>query len=708
MRTRLSLIAALLAIPLPLLAPLFATSLSATPPAAAGTEATDALAAHLALPVASGLAGASKAPVFAWVVNAAGIRNIWVDGPDIPAHARTAFAEDDGIELSELALSPDGTRLLFVRGGDAEFPEGRLPNTGSATETPEQALFLADISGAQPARRIGAGHGAAFSPDGGRIAYTRKGEIWLWTGAAPRRIATLSGRVEDLQWSPDGQRLLFRDNRGDHSFVGLLDIAAATLRYLGPTLGHASDPVFSPDGTAVAFIQFRDPPASQPDSAASFWSLCIVDIASGAVRTPWTAPAGEGGRYYGTRARNLFWTASGDLLFPWERTGWLHVYAVAAAGGAPRDLTPNANEVENFIPTPDGRTLVYSANAGNLDTRQLWRAAIAGGRPTRLTRDDRFVFAPVFGGNRLAATATDVQRPAHMLLVDGMTPLGPVPVAKDYARPETIVFTAADGVQVHGQLFRGKGAGKRPALVFVHGGPRRQMLPGFHPMSYYSNAYVRNQAFAAQGYTVLSVNYRSGTNYGHAFREAPGKARDGASEYRDVLAAGRWLAARPDVDPDRIGIWGGSWGGYLTALALARNSDLFAAGADFHGVHSLLRPAGNGLSPEAQARAQQLQWESSPIGAIDRWRSPVLVVHGDDDSNVDHAQSLLLVRELAARDVDFEELSLPNERHEFFRYADWLAAYRATDRFFARTLMQRRPVRADAPAPTPPLPAYRR
>ncbi|NWO96134.1 prolyl oligopeptidase family serine peptidase, partial [Escherichia coli] len=106
--------------------------------------------------------------------------------------------------------------------------------------------------------------------------------------------------------------------------------------------------------------------------------------------------------------------------------------------------------------------------------------------------------------------------------------------------PEAVTYTAEDGVTVHGQLFRGQGKGPRPALIFVHGGPRRQMLLGFHHAQYYSNAYVMNQALAARGYTVLSVNYRSGTGYGQAFREAPGIARDGASEYRDVLAGGRW------------------------------------------------------------------------------------------------------------------------------------------------------------------------
>ena len=122
------------------------------------------------------------------------------------------------------------------------------------------------------------------------------------------------------------------------------------------------------------------------------------------------------------------------------------------------------------------------------------------------------------------------------------------------------------------------------------------MLLGFHPSGYYSNSYVMNQYLAAQGYDVLAVNYRSGTGYGQAFRDAPGIGREGASEYRDILAAGRWLATRDTVDPDRVGIWGGSWGGYLTALALARDSDLFRAGVDFHGVHTLLRPVPDNLA----------------------------------------------------------------------------------------------------------------
>src|SRR5262249_21674772 len=121
-----------------------------------------------------------------------------------------------------------------------------------------------------------------------------------------------------------------------------------------------------------------------------------------------------------------------------------------------------------------------------------------------------------------------------------------------------------------------------PALVFSHGGPVRQMLLGFHYMYYYNNAYAMNQYLASRGYVVLSVNYRLGIMYGRAFREPEHAGWRGAAEYGDVLAAARYLQSLPQVDARRIGLWGGSYGGYLTAMGLARNSDLFAAGVDFH------------------------------------------------------------------------------------------------------------------------------
>jgi dipeptidyl aminopeptidase/acylaminoacyl peptidase len=649
------------------------------------------IAETLSLPVAGGLTGAHDRARFAWVENAAGVRNVWVADKGSAARKLTAFGEDDGLEIYDLEFTRDGSMLAFVRGGDAEFPDMEdLPNAARSADWPRQQVFVAALDGSAPVA-IGDGHAPTFTRDGTKLAFTYRGSIYLWQrGGDSHRIAKVPGDVSNLQWSPDATSLLFVDNRDNHSFVGLLDIVAGQVRYFQPELGYAIEPVFSPDGKQLAFIFFVEPPAGAAPDSGPYWSLRIADVVSGATRALWSAPRGEGGRYIGTRGQNLFWSTTGQIVFPWEASGWIHAYAIAATGGAPRELTPGPYEIDTFTISPDGKFLVYAANADNLDRHHLWRASLDGGTPVAITRGNGIESYPVFAGDALAATSTDATHPAYPALVEkGLTALRPSPAADNFVTPEPVIFKAEDGVEIHAQLFRAKGPGRHPALIFVHGGPRRQMLLGFHPSGYYSNAYILNQHFAAEGYDVLSVNYRSGTGYGRAFRDAPNIAREGAAEYRDVHAAGRWLATRTFVDLNRVGIWGGSWGGYLTALALARNSDLFAAGVDFHGVHAMVRPVENNLSPDAQAAAHQLQWSSSPMGAIDTWRSPVLLIHGDDDKNVDFGQSVLLARELAARRIPYRDLVLPNERHSFLRYADWLASYRAADDFLREALLGR-------------------
>ncbi len=671
-------------LPSPALGLALAFSLALPLPAAAAPD----IAETLALPLASGLTGAEDTARFAWIQNAAGSRSIWVGAPGQPARQLVPGSGDDGVELSDLTLSRDGAQLAFVRGGDGEWADDAGPNPASAVVAPTQQVMLAGTAGGVP-EAIGEGHAPTFAPDGKTIAYTRRGDIWLWDRAAgARRIAHVAGSISALAWSPDGAALTFVDERADHSFVGLLTIGGATIRYCAPTLGYGEAPAFSPDGRSIALIAHRDPPQGGKPDTGSFWSIRVCDVATAAARTLWTAPAGTGGVWSGTRGRNLLWGGGGVLVFPWEQSGWRHAYALdVVSGGTPRALTAGTFELESMLLSRDGRALIYAANPGDNDRRNLWRVALAGGAPTPLAHGAGDESLPVAGGAALAALATDVAHPAHAVLVGRtVTPLGTVVAAKDMIAPQAVTFAAADGVTVHAQLLRSPRPGKHPALIFVHGGPRRQMLLGYHYSWYYSNAYALNQHFAALGYDVLSVNYRSGTGYGEAFREAAEIARAGASEYRDVLAAGKWLAAQGFVDPARIGIWGGSWGGYLTALALARDSDLFAAGVDFHGVHTMVRGVGANLSPAQADAAHQLQWDSSPMGAIARWRSPVLLIHGDDDRNVDFAQSLILARELTARGVPMRELVFPNERHDFMRYADWLASYRAAEAFFAETL----------------------
>jgi dipeptidyl aminopeptidase/acylaminoacyl peptidase len=269
--------------------------------------------------------------------------------------------------------------------------------------------------------------------------------------------------------------------------------------------------------------------------------------------------------------------------------------------------------------------------------------------------------------------------------------------ASSLVKPQAVMITAADGMVVHGQLFvppNARAGERHPALAFFHGGSRRQMLLGFHYMYYYSNAFAMNEFLASQGYVVLSVNYRSGIGYGLNFREALNYGAQGGSEYNDVLGAGLFLKNRADVDPARIGLWGGSYGGYLTAMGLSRASDLFAAGVDFHGVHdwsswreSIGAPTGGDPKAQQEFReALRLAYDSSPMASVDNWKSPVLLIHGDDDRNVSFQQTEILADALRVRHVPFEELIFPNEIHDFLRHEHWLEAYRATADFFARKL----------------------
>jgi dipeptidyl aminopeptidase/acylaminoacyl peptidase len=219
------------------------------------------------------------------------------------------------------------------------------------------------------------------------------------------------------------------------------------------------------------------------------------------------------------------------------------------------------------------------------------------------------------------------------------------------------------------------------------------MLLGWHYMDYYNNAYAMNQYMASQGYVVLSINYRSGIGYGMAFREAVNFGPNGGSEFSDVEGAGLYLKSRPDVEADHIGLWGGSYGGYLTAMGLAHASNLFAAGVDFHGVHDwsargfAFGPVSASSAPNpARDEAARVAFDSSPMAAVKTWHSPVLLIHGDDDRNVNFDQTIMLVAALRAQGTYFEQMIIPDEIHGFLRHGSWLRAYRATVDFFGRKL----------------------
>jgi dipeptidyl aminopeptidase/acylaminoacyl peptidase len=652
-------------------------------------------------PFPTELTAAPNGKAVAWVADSVGSRNVWVaESPGWTARRLTPYTGDDGQELTGLRWLSDGSGVAYARGGDPNRA-GELPNPTLAPAGTTQDVWVVSLHGDAP-HKLGAGSEPAPGPGG--VAFVRKNQIWsaLASDTATQLLHT-RGEISGLRWSPDGARLAFVSRRGDHSFVGVYDTHTRTLKYLAPGLDVDQDPVWSPDGRSVAFV--RRPAVTRtevfgPKRTGRPWEIWVADAATGDGHAIWTSAEGVGSVFHRLDSNDqLFWTSSGTIVFPWERDGWEHMYAVAASGGEPRLLTPGQFEVEQAILTADHAALLVTSNQNDSPRRHIWRVDPERGAPVEVTHGDGIEWSPVAVASGLAVLHSGARTPARPAFVEGSAAprdFAPIPASfpaeRSLVTPTEVTFPAADGLVLHGQLFLPSNLAqgeRRPAVVFFHGGSRRQMLLGFHYMDFYHNMYSINQYLASRGYIVLSVNYRSGIGYGLDFREALDYGATGASEFNDVQGAGLYLRNRADVDPKHIGVYGGSYGGYLTAMALARSSDLFAAGVDYAGVHDwnlefdALVP---GWDVAKDQRARALAFTSSPMADVDRWRSPVLLVQGDDDRNVVFSQTVQLAEDLRARHVHVEEMVFPDETHDLLLYGSWVALGRATAEFFDRQL----------------------
>jgi dipeptidyl-peptidase 4 len=639
-------------------------------------------------------------------------------------------------------ISPDGRYVAYAKDGQIY----RVPTAQAAPRT-------SDVDkGVKPYIRIwGVNSAPSWSPDSRKIAFvsTRTDHSFIAVfDMATKRVTYMSPSVDrdtSPAWSPDGTRIAFIRRPGT-------PFAQQSQGGVGG-LGNPPGPAFNAAnqgrgggrggggqgrGGRGGDAEGQQAEAQRPGLTNAFFpggyntSFWVADVKTGDAREFWHNAKDD--RVF-TGINAITWRGN-HVVFQLEPEEWTRFFAVpvgdltgelantgpvakpklfatgetAAPVATPISLTPQDGQIESFSFSVDGKYLYYGTNVVDTERRHLWRVPTAGGTPEQVTRGEGIEHTPLLlaSGKYVAALTADYKRPQSVAIFPA--PAAAAPALDGSAQriiyptltkafptdahvmPQDIVLKAPDGLQFHNQLFLPKDlrAGeKRPAIVFVHGGPVRQMLLGYHYMEVYHLFYGVNQWLASQGYVVLSVNYRGGVGYGKSFRNAPNTNSRGNSEYQDVLAAGKYLQTRPDVDPKRVGIWGLSYGGLLTAQALARNSDIFVAGVDMAGVHLY----GNNLDPE------NLAYKSSAISEIANWKSPVFLIHGDDDRNVNFAQTVGLVNLLRAYNVPHEIMVQPDDTHETLLHKRWLPLWERMELFLNKHLKKE--------ATTPTLPQGR-
>jgi dipeptidyl aminopeptidase/acylaminoacyl peptidase len=663
----------------------------------------------------------------AWVFSAKGERNVWIaDAPNFEARQVTHYVGDDGMPIASLKLTPDGRTVVYARGSEANGA-GEIADPTSSVEKRVQQVWAADVDKGEPRLLGDMGcdeedcEDIQISPSGEFVVWSAKKQIWIApvsgkgdASAKAKALFFVRGSSSQPKWSPDGKKIAFVSDRGDHSFVVIYEFGRNTLRFVSPSADRDLYPRWSSDGSQIAFVRLVGKQMKQPliPQRPLPWAIWVYDVASDSAREIWKSGEGlDDSLPFLTEDKSFHFAAKNRIVFSSEQDGWNHLYSVATSGGSAALLTPGEFETEDVALSSDKTSVIYSSNQHDIgplnndpldiDRRHLWRVSVEGGTAEALTHGETMEWTPLEIAGKVVCLGSTATTPAMPYVVNshGREMIAKSALPADFpsaqlVTPKQVIFRAADGWEIHGQLFAPKMEGRaprpsnpRPALIFIHGGSIRQMMLGFHYMDYYHNAYAMNQYLVSRGYVVLSVNYRTGIMYGRHFREPKDGGPRGGAEYKDIVAAGKYLQSLPSVDAKRIGLWGGSYGGYLTAMGLAHDSDMFAAGVDLHGVHdwSDFKEDIPADAPDHDA-AFKLAFESSPNAAIATWRSPVLLIQGDDDRNVDFSQTVDLLQRLRIQKVHVEELIFPDEVHGFLLWKSWIHAYGATEEFFGREL----------------------
>jgi dipeptidyl aminopeptidase/acylaminoacyl peptidase len=637
-------------------------------------------AAHSTLRLASG--DVIVAPGGSYVAWAAGDALMTAVSPSFEPRQLVAV---EGGRLGKAHASPDGEWLYYLRGAATQafgpYPSEdarELWRVSVRSGKAERLARGADVPSGEP---VFAPDGSSFVTIEGRMLYRHRVE-----GGALRKEPLLkndpqhyaSVRLSSVTFSPDGRKLAYVSwRKAGQSYVTLLDLASGDYRYIDPGIFRDLSPVWSPDGREVAFVRMPGNWTREyrfaPTREGAPWSLMVASAADGMVRTLWRAdegagsvyvPFGEGSWMEGEAEQTaLFWTPSGEILFPWEKTGWISLYSLPAKGRAkPRQLTPGAGEVTLPALSADGSALVYAATTEDPSRLHLWRVPLSGGSPKRLTRGGGVEHSPrlLADGSIAYVGNTNGRMPNSIRLMSASgrsVELTPAPneraqqraIWKQFVDAEVVPVKAADGLVSYHLVMTPRGKppkGGYPVIVASKGGPTGRVSPGNTASA------ALAQYAVSRGYVFVEINYRGCSGFGLDYRLPEGRGATGGSEVKDLEALALHLRSRGDVDASRIGIMGGSYGGHMVGLALSRLPQYYAAGAHLSGVSDwVIEMKMDDLEgwpsapPEYIRLSERLQiedlaFESSPPARIAAWRAPTLFTMGELDM-AGHMESII-------------------------------------------------------------------
>jgi dipeptidyl aminopeptidase/acylaminoacyl peptidase len=388
------------------------------------------------------------------------------------------------------------------------------------------------------------------------------------------------------------------------------------------------------------------------------------------------------------------------VYFGSERTGWAHLYTVPVAGGEPTALTSGAWEVLSAELSTDQRTWYLAASRDGFAEVHFYTMPVSGGTMARVTTpagrqdvtvspDDRWLAVRYSEANRPPELFVQENRPGRELrkVTTSTTPefrRGP------WIKPEIVTIPARDGVEVPARLYRPTGEvaveGRRPAVIFVHGAGYLQNVHNW--WSSYEREYMFHHFLASRGYTVLDIDYRGSAGHGRDWRTAIYRHM-GGTDLEDQVDGARWLVTNLGIDSTRIGIYGGSYGGFITLMAMFTTPGVFRAGAALRPVTDWAHynhPYTADILNEPQSDSLAYR-QSSPIYFADGLEGDLLIAHGMLDDNVLFYDTVRLAQRLIELGKQNWEVAMyPVERHGFQQTSSWVDEYTRIFKLFERTL----------------------